>query len=321
MSRSAHVRSARRAVVALGGNAITRPGEEGTVEQDFANLEASLESVVDLLERGYEVLLTHGNGPQVGNQMIRVELAAGEAPLLPLDVMVADLQGGLGYMIERVLRSKLRRRGLHWGVCCVLAMVEVSAADPAFADPSKFVGPFYRADEVEALSRERGWRVKEDRGRGFRRVVPSPEPIGIVESREIRALLDAGNVVISAGGGGIPVARDASGELLGVEGVVDKDFASAVLALAVGAPELFILTGVERVMLDYGTPQARELAVVSVREARRHLAEGQFPAGSMGPKIEAACRFVEGGGSRVLITHIDRLPDALEGRTGTWISG
>lgn len=316
MPRLAH---ARRAVVALGGNAITRPGEEGTVEQDYANLETSLESVVELLERGYEVLLTHGNGPQVGNQMIRVECSRGQAPMLPLDVLVADLQGGLGYMIERVLRSKLRRRGLRWGVCCLLAMVEVSADDPALGEPTKYVGPFYRADEVEALRREHGWRIKEDPGRGFRRVVPSPEPIGIVESREIRALLEGGTLVISAGGGGIPVARDASGELLGVEGVVDKDLASAVLALAVGAPELFILTGVERVMLDYGTPEARELATVSVRDARRYLAEGQFPAGSMGPKIEAACRFVEGGGSRVLITHIDRLHDALEGKTGTWI--
>lgn len=311
---------ARRAVVALGGNAITRPGQEGTVEQDFANLNASLEAVVELLERGYEVLLTHGNGPQVGNQMIRVEVAKGQAPLLPLDLMVADIQGGLGYMIERVLRSKLRRRGLRWGVCCLLAMVEVAANDPAFADPTKFVGPFFAADEVEALGRERGWRMKPDPPRGWRRVVPSPEPIGIVESGEIRALLDAGTLVISAGGGGIPVARDASGELSGVEGVVDKDLASAVLGLAVGAPELFILTGVERVSLDYGQPSERALAVVSVREARRHLAAGQFPAGSMGPKIDAACRFIEGGGSRVLITHIDRLHEALDGATGTWIT-
>lgn len=311
--------NARRAVVALGGNAITRPGEEGTVEQDFANLETSLESVVELLERGYEILLTHGNGPQVGNQMIRVELTRGKAPHLPLDVMVADLQGGLGYMIERVLRSKLRRRGLHWGVCCMLAMVEVSATDPALADPTKYVGPFYSEEEAKALAAEHGWIVKRDADRGWRRVVASPDPIGIVESREVRALLDAGTIVISAGGGGIPVARDASGDLVGVEGVVDKDLASAVLALAVGAPELFILTGVDRVMLDYGTPQARPLSIVPVRDARRYLAEGQFPPGSMGPKIDAACRFVEGGGGRVLVTHIDRLREALDGETGTWI--
>jgi len=317
MTRRTH---ARRAVVALGGNAITRPGEEGTVTQDFSNLEQSLEAVVELLERGYEVLLTHGNGPQVGNQMIRVEVARGQAPLLPLDVMVADIQGGLGYMIERVLRSKLRRRGLRWGVCCLLAMVEVAENDPAFADPTKFVGPFYREEEVEALARERGWRMKPDPPRGWRRVVPSPEPIGIVESAEIRALLDAGTLVISAGGGGIPVARDARGELAGVEGVVDKDLASAVLALAVGAPELFILTGVDRVSLHYGTPQAETLSVVEVHAARRYLREGHFPAGSMGPKIEAACRFIEGGGSRVLITHIDHLHAALDGGTGTWIA-
>ncbi len=310
----------RRAVVALGGNAITRPGEEGTVAQDLANLERSLEAVVELLDRGYELLLTHGNGPQVGNQMIRVELTRGRAPHLPLDVMVADLQGGLGYMIERVLRGKLRRRGLPRGVCCMVAMVEVRADDPALADPTKYVGPFYGEAEARALAAEHGWVVKRDADRGWRRVVPSPDPIAVVESREVRALLATGTIVISAGGGGIPVARDAAGDLVGVEGVIDKDLASTVLALAVGATELFILTAVDRVMLDFGTPRARPVATLPVAEARRHLAAGQFPPGSMGPKIEAACRFLEGGGERVLITHIDRLPEALAGETGTWIT-
>jgi carbamate kinase len=309
-----------RAVVALGGNAITRPGEEGTVEQDYANLERSLEGVMAVIERGYEVVLTHGNGPQVGNQMIRVELARGEAPLLPLDVMGADLQGGLGYMIERVLRGKLRRAGLAHRVCCMLAMVEVDAADPAFENPTKFVGPFYREDEVEALRRERGWAMKEDKGRGWRRVVPSPEPRRIVEQQEILTLLEAGCIVISGGGGGIPVARTASGDLVGVEGVVDKDLASAVMALALGAPELIILTGVERVQLGFGTPQARPLTIVGVAEAREYLAAGHFPAGSMGPKIDAACRFVEGGGSRTLITDVFQLRAALVGTTGTGIT-
>jgi carbamate kinase len=310
----------KRAVIALGGNAITQPGEEGTVEQDYANLERSLEGVMALLERGYEVVLTHGNGPQVGNQMIRVELARHEAPVLPLDVMGADLQGGLGYMIERVLRGKLRRAGIAQRVCCLLAMVEVDADDPAFADPTKFVGPFYRQEQVAALQRERGWAMKEDKGRGWRRVVPSPEPRRIVEQQEILTLLEAGCIVISGGGGGIPVARNASGDLVGVEGVVDKDLASAVMALALGAPELVILTGVERVLVGYDTPRERPLNVVSVAEARAHLAAGEFPAGSMGPKMEAACRFVEGGGSRTLITDIFTLPAALEGRTGTWVT-
>jgi carbamate kinase len=310
----------RRAVIALGGNAITQPGQEGTVEQDYANLERSLEGVIAVLERGYEVVLTHGNGPQVGNQMIRVELAKGEAPLLPLDVMGADLQGGLGYMIERVLRGKLRRHGLANRVCCMLAMVEVDAGDPAFGNPTKFVGPFFKAEQVETLTRERGWIMKEDKGRGWRRVVPSPEPKSIIERHELMTLLEAGTIVISGGGGGIPVARTASGDLVGVEGVIDKDLASAVIALAIGAPELIILTGVERVQVGYGTPQARPLNIVTVAEARQYLVEGHFPAGSMGPKMEAACRFVEGGGSRTLITNVFTLPEALEGTTGTWVT-
>jgi len=313
-------RHGRRAVIALGGNAITQPGQEGTVEQDYENLDRSLEGVVAVLERGYDVVLTHGNGPQVGNQMIRVELAKGEAPVLPLDVMGADIQGGLGYMIERVLRSKLRRRGMTHRVCCMLTMVEVDAADPALQNPTKFVGPFFRQDEVDALQRERGWIMKEDKGRGWRRVVPSPEPKSIIERQEIVALIEAGTVVISGGGGGIPVARTASGDLSGVEGVIDKDLASAIIALAVGAPELIILTGVERVQIHYGTPEAKALHIVTVAEARRYLAEGHFPAGSMGPKMEAACRFVEGGGSRCLITDVFKLQEALEGHTGTWVT-
>ena len=310
----------RRAVIALGGNAITRPEQEGTVEQDYANLERSLEGVLDVLERGYELVLTHGNGPQIGNQMIRVELAKGEAPLLPLDVMGADLQGGLGYMIERVLRGKLRRRGMVHRVCCMLTMVEVDLSDPAFKDPTKFVGPFYDEDEVEALVRERGYVIKEDKGRGWRRVVPSPEPKSIIQRQEILTLLEAGTIVISGGGGGIPVARSSNGELVGAEGVIDKDLASAVMALALGAPELIILTGVDRVQIGYGTPDARALNIVSVAEAREYMAQGHFPAGSMGPKMEAACRFVEGGGSRTLITNVFTLKEALAGTTGTWVT-
>ena len=310
----------RRAVVALGGNAITRPGEAGTVAQDLANLERSLEAVVELLDRGYELLLTHGNGPQVGNQMIRVELTRGKAPHLPLDVMVADLQGGLGYMIERVLRGKLRRRGLPQGVCCMVAMVEVRADDPALADPTKYVGPFYGEAEARALAADHGWVVKRDADRGWRRVVPSPDPIAVVESREVRALLATGNDRHQRRRRRDPGGARRRRRPVGVEGVIDKDLASTVLALAVGATELFILTAVDRVMLDFGTPRARPVATLPVAEARRHLAAGQFPPGSMGPKIEAACRFLEGGGERVLITHIDRLPEALAGETGTWIT-
>ena len=308
-----------RVVVALGGNAISRPGEGGTVEEDYVNLGRSLAGVVELLERGYEVTLTHGNGPQVGNQLIRVEVARGQAPNLPLDVVVADLQGGLGYMIERVLRNLLLRRGLEVPLCALITQVAVDPDDPALAEPSKFVGPFFTEEEIRPLAEERGWTIKEDPGRGWRRVVPSPVPKSIIEADLIRTLVDAGAMVIVTGGGGIPVARSRRGFLRGVEGVIDKDRASAVLANELDAPELYILTGVEQVMLDFGTADERPVARMSVAEARRHLADGQFPAGSMGPKIEAACQFLENGGERVLITDIDTMIAALDGETGTWI--
>ncbi len=312
--------AATRVVVAIGGNAITASGGDNSVAQDYISLSRSLSSIVTLVERGYEVVLTHGNGPQVGNQMIRVELARGQAPDLPLDVVVADLQGGLGYMIERVLRNKFLRQGMVKPVCAMLSLVEVERDDPAFDNPTKFVGPAFRQEEVEKLSSERGWIMKEDVGRGFRRVVPSPDPKAIVERDLIRTLIDAGAMVIVTGGGGIPVARTKKGLLRGVEGVIDKDFASALLAREIDAKELFILTSVARVLLHFGTPEQTEIAEMSAATARRYLAQGEFPPGSMGPKVEAACRFVEGGGQRALITDVFQLTDALAGKTGTWIT-
>ena len=309
-----------RAIVALGGNAITRRGESDTVENDYINLERSLEDVVKLLELGYQIVLTHGNGPQIGNQMIRVELSRHEVPDLPLDIMGADIQGGLGYMIERVLRSKLRRRGLAARVCCMLTMVTVDPNDAAFQKPTKFVGPTYTTEQIERLKRERGWIVAQTAEGGWRRVVPSPDPITIVERHGIVTLLQAGFLVISGGGGGIPVTRTSSGDVVGVEAVIDKDLSAAVIGLAVDASELFILTTVEQVMLHYGTPQARPLTRATVAQARELQQQGHFPPGSMGPKIEAACRFIEGGGSRVLITHDQHLVRAIQGETGTWIT-
>jgi carbamate kinase len=320
MSPSPHPESRPgRVVVAVGGNAITQAGGDNSVAQDYANLRRSLNSVVVLVERGYEVILTHGNGPQVGNQMIRVELARGQAPDLPLDVVVADLQGGLGYMIERVLRNKFLSKGIEQPVCVLLTLTEVDPNDPAFEDPSKFVGPAFPLAEVETLRAERGWLMKEDAGRGWRRVVASPDPIAIVEHRLIRTLVDSGALVVVTGGGGIPVRRTSKGLLRGVEGVVDKDLASAVLGQQLDAREMFILTSVRKVALGYGTPEQREVSWLTAAEARRHLAEGQFPPGSMGPKIRAACQFVERGGKRVLITDVFALLDALDGKTGTWV--
>lgn len=309
----------RRAVLALGGNAITRADEPGTVENDYRNLRRSLETAMRLLEDGYQLVLTHGNGPQIGNQMLRVELARGAAPDLPIDIMVADLQGGLGYMIERVMREKMRRRGLVPRICCMLTMVLVDPDDPSMRTPTKFVGPPFDEREAERRRREDGWNVAEDRGRGWRRVVPSPRPVGIVQRQEILTLLDAGCVVISGGGGGIPIVRTDAGDVRGVEGVVDKDRSSAIIASAIGAPDLFVLTAVPEVVRDFGTPDAAPIREITVSEAERLLAEGQFPPGSMGPKIEAACGFLKAGGGRVVVTDDVHFDAALRGEAGTTI--
>ncbi|NNE07833.1 MAG: carbamate kinase, partial [Gemmatimonadetes bacterium] len=273
-------RRENRVVVALGGNAITQAGETGTIEQDYANLERSLECVADLVEQGFEVLLTHGNGPQVGNQMIRVEVAKDEAPILPLDIMGADIQGGLGYMIERVLWNKLRRRNSDASACCMLMMVEVDAKDPAFEKPTKFVGPFFRADQVARLIQEREWQMREDVGRGWRRVVPSPVPIDVVEKEDVMLLLRTGTVVITGGGGGIPVCRNEEGELFGIEAVIDKDLTSSVLATDVGAELLVILTAVDGVYLNFGEPNELRLGAVTLAECERYIEAGHFPPGS-----------------------------------------
>ncbi len=312
-------RSAPRVVVALGGNAISAPGEDGNVNQDYANLYRSLAGVVTLLERGYQVTLTHGNGPQVGNQMIRVEQALGLAPDLPLSVMVADVQGGLGYMMEQVLRNMLCRRGLSLSVCCLITLVEVDREDPALKEATKYVGPVMSREQAAKGRDEHGWEVAKDSGRGWRRVVPSPEPLTIVEGDLIARLVDSGALVICVGGGGVPVVRETNGELSAAGGVVDKDLASAVLAAEIGAEELYVLTGVQKVALGYGTPEETLLDRMTVSQARAYLRAGHFPAGSMGPKIDAACRYVEQGGKRALITDIYSLLDALDGETGTWI--
>ena len=312
-------RKENRVVVALGGNAITQVGETGTVEEDYANLERSLECVADLVEQGFEVLLTHGNGPQIGNQMIRVEVAREEAPALPLDVMGADIQGGLGYMIERVIWNKLRRRQSTASACCMLMMVEVSAHDKAFDNPTKFVGPFFRADQVANLIATRGWQMREDVGRGWRRVVPSPIPIDVVEKEDVMLLLRTGTVVITGGGGGIPVCRNEEGELFGIEAVIDKDRSSRLIAKRIGAAKLIILTAVDEVKLDFGTENERGVREMTVSEAKKHLGDNQFPAGSMGPKVESAIAFIEEGGQGVLITDHIHVLEAIAGNAGTRI--
>ncbi len=304
-------------VVALGGNAITREFEEGSITQQFENTRRSLRSVVEFIRQGYRVVITHGNGPQVGNALIRVEETRHLVPPLPLGIIVADLEGGMGYMIEQSLQNKLHDRGCPRSVVTVLTQVLVDKDDPSILNPSKFVGPFFRKDQVKKLEQDRGWIIKEDPGRGFRRIVPSPIPKEIIEKEIIKLLVDNDIIVIAAGGGGIPVYREESGWLEGVDGVIDKDLASAVLARDINAQELLILTGVDRVALNYKQPDQQDLAGMTLTEARRYLSEGQFPKGSMGPKIQAAINFLESGGEKVIITSIENALNALVNESGT----
>ena len=309
----------RTAVVALGGNAITRELEEGNIYQQFANTRRSLTGVVEMIRAGYHVVITHGNGPQIGNYLIRVEAARDQVPPIPLGVAVADTEGGMGYMIEQSLQNMLHREGMPRKVATLLTQVIVDRNDPAILDPSKFIGPFYTREEALRLAEERGWEVREDKGRGWRRVVPSPRPVAIVEKEFIRKLTLDGVIMIACGGGGIPVYVADDGTYEGVDGVIDKDLASAVLARDVEADELYILTGVEKVALQYKTPNQIDLDRLTVTEARNYLKQGEFPAGSMRPKIEAAINFLEWGGREVVITSIEKLTEARNGLTGTHI--
>lgn len=307
-------------VVALGGNAITREYEEGNITQQFKNTRQSLLSVIYYIRHGYRVVITHGNGPQVGNALVRVEETRHLVPPLPLGIIVADLEGGMGYMIEQCLQNKLNERGLSRPIVTVLTQVLVDQDDPSILNPSKFVGPFYKKEQVKELETERRWIVKEDSGRGFRRVVPSPIPKEIVEKKIIQLLVDQDIIVIAAGGGGIPVYRESSGWLEGVDGVIDKDLASAVLANDINADELLILTGVDRVALNFKKENHKDLLTLKLNEAKKYLSEGQFPIGSMGPKIQAAINFLEKGGQKVIITSIENAVDALVNNSGTVIT-
>ena len=306
----------RLAVVAIGGNSITRVGQRGTIPEQFDNSRETSRHIAEMVARGYDVVVTHGNGPQVGNILLRAELAATVLPPLPLDTCGADSQGGMGYMIQQVLGGVLKDRGIEKDVVTVLTQVMVDKDDPAFRKPTKPIGPFYTREVAESKRYELGWDVVEDANRGWRRVVPSPMPIRVIEAGPIKALLKAGAVVIAVGGGGIPVIED-GGHLKGVEAVIDKDHASRLLGNEIGAQLLLISTAVEQVSLNYGKPNEEKLSALSVADAKRHLAAGQFPSGSMGPKIQAGIDFLERGGEEVIITSPECIALALDGKTGT----
>jgi carbamate kinase len=274
---------------------------------------------LELVKEGYQLAITHGNGPQVGNALLRVERTMDTIPALPLGVIVADTEGGMGYMIEQSLQNKLHREGIPRKVVTIVTQVIVNRNDPSILNPTKPIGPFYTKEQAERLAKYNGWIIKEDAGRGFRRLVPSPVPIEIVEKDIIKSLVQSGTIVIAAGGGGAPVYMEEDGTYEGVDAVVDKDRASAVLARDIGAEALVILTSVDKVCLNYMNPDERTLSWVSVTEAKRYMAEGHFPQGSMGPKIGAAIQFLEAGGKQVIITSPGLVKEALEGKAGTKI--
>jgi carbamate kinase len=304
-------------VVSLGGNALVPDSSGGRIEEQFRVTAATMTQVVELLRAGERVVITHGNGPIVGNILIRNEAAASIIPPTPLYICGADSQGGIGLMAQQVLRNQLNAAGMPIDVVTLITQVVVDANDPGFAHPTKPIGPFFTEEEARAHARERGWHVVEDSGRGWRRVVASPEPQRIVEIEVICTLVEAGCVVIAAGGGGVPVIEISPRQYRGVEAVIDKDLASVVLAREVKAKKLLIVTSVDRVAIHYRTPQQRELIEVRLAQLRRYYAEGHFPPGSMGPKILCAIRFLESGGEEVIITSPDHIGEALRGRAGT----
>jgi carbamate kinase len=307
------------AVVALGGNVLLRPDDAGDVGAQRLQAAAAAAGLVSLLRDGADLLVVHGNGPQVGNALLRAAAAASTLPPPPLDVAVAATAGEIGYLLAEALDAELAAARMPRPVAAVVTRVVVDAGDPSFARPTKPVGPFYDAETAAAVGRARGWRMAEDAGRGWRQVVPSPPPRQVVEIEALRVLLAAGCVVVAGGGGGVPVAPGEGGVLAGVEGVVDKDRTAALLARELGADLLVILTGVDRVIKNFGRKSAQPLPALGLRAALRLHARGQFPSGSMGPKIEAAMAFVAAAGRPALITSPQGLAAATRGESGTYI--
>lgn len=303
-----------RIVIAVGGNALIQAGQQGTWPEQLRNAREIAEAVLALRAEGHDVVLTHGNGPQVGALLLQNALGEAEAPPLPLDALIAMTQGQIGYLLESAFASL----DPTVPTAVLLTRVLVDPDDEAFRAPTKPVGPFYDAAEASRRARTLGWDVASDAGRGWRRVVPSPHPRKVLGEEHVCALLERGSVVIACGGGGIAVATDGA-EVVGVAGVIDKDRCSARLAADIGADVLVLLTGVPRVALDYGTRWERELARLTLSDAARGLADGEFPAGSMGPKLESAGTFIRESGGRAVITAADRLVAAVSGADGTWV--
>lgn len=308
----------KTALIAVGGNSLIRAGEKGTVAEQLANARRTAAAIVGLIRGGYHLVVTHGNGPQVGAQLLRSERASDQVPEQPLDVCGAASQGEIGYLLCQALRDELELVGLHTPVVAVVTQTVVSKEDPAMKNPTKPIGPFYSRKDAEERRRSLGWNIVEDAARGYRRVVPSPEPIEIVEQETIKSLVDAGVLVVACGGGGIPVVNTGT-KLEGVEAVIDKDRASALLANELGVDLFAISTDSDYVYLDYRKQTQRAITRATVEEMEQYYAQGQFPPGNMGPKIESALRFLKNGGREVIITSYTHLCDAVAGNAGTKI--
>lgn len=306
-----------RLLIAVGGNATHPGGIKGTPEEQVRLAASTGKALLPLMELDNQLVVTHGNGPVVGKILMRQTLARERVAPMSLDICVAHSQGGIAYLLMQALENTLREHDNPRHVVCLLTQVEVDPDDPAFGRPSKPIGYFYTEAEGQALQRELGWTMQEDSNRGWRHVVPSPEPRHIVDISLIQALAEQGAVVIAGGGGGIPVVRGPKGVRHGVEAVVDKDLSSALMANVLGIEEMMILTAVSRIAIHFGTPQQRELERVTLSELRQLRTEGHFPAGSMGPKVDAAIRFLEGGGRRAVIGHLNEALEALRGASGT----
>lgn len=311
--------SKKTAVVAVGGNSLIKPGEKGTFEEQYNAVVDTVENVIKLIHEGFRVVITHGNGPQVGNILIQSEAAKNIVPTIPMDIAGAFTQGGLGYMISQVIKNHLVEHKYNTDVATIVTQVLVDKNDPAFKNPTKPVGPFYKTrEELNDKIEKEGWVVIEDAGRGFRRVVASPKPLDILEKKVIKDLIENDVIVIAVGGGGIPVVND-NGKFKGVAAVIDKDFASSLLATEIKADYFIISTGVEKVAINFNKPDMKLIDKMNVKECEQYISEGHFAKGSMLPKIEASMKFLENGGKNVIITSPEKIFDAVNGKTGTHI--
>ncbi len=311
--------SNRLAVVSVGGNSLIRTGQVGTLPEQFENARMTSREIAKVIASGWRIAITHGNGPQVGNLLLRSDLAKrhGNMPVIPLDICGADTQGAIGYMLQQGLRNELDKACIQTPVISLVTQVLIDRNDPAFSNPTKPIGPFFKKEDAEHYRSQEGWNIAEDSNRGYRRVVPSPKPKEIVELTSIKSLIELGCVVIAAGGGGIPVARDENGYLRGVEAVVDKDYSSSVLASTLQADLLLISTSVDKVALNYNRPNQKNLDHVTLNQAKMYLEQGHFAPGSMKPKVQAIVEYLENGGKEAIITSASKLTLALSGKAGT----